>query len=125
MVVLPQAYSVSLLVNSILVSGLATGFSVCLGFLTALWAAGLEARWRNRLMGVAVMALALPPFLVTNCWLHCLGATGVWRGWLHLNIVSLGGAIWILGLLNWPITFLLVAGAWSRLSLRNWNVNRR
>src|SRR5208337_352109 len=67
------------------------------------------------LLAVAVMALALPPFLVTNCWLHYLGTNGVWRGWLHLNIVSLGGAVWILGLMTWPVTFLAVLGAWSRL----------
>ena len=105
----------TLLLNSLLVSGLATALSAGFGFLAALWAGGLEARWRNRLMGVAAMALALPPFLVTNCWLHYLGATGVWRGWLHLDIVSLGGAVWILALLTWPITFLSVGSAWGRL----------
>ncbi len=61
------------------------------------------------------MALALPPFLVTNCWLHFLGYAGVWRGWLPLNIVSLGGTIWILSLLTWPITLLMVLSAWQRL----------
>ena len=61
------------------------------------------------------MALALPPFLVTNCWLHFLGLAGVWRGWLPLNIVSLGGTVWILSLLTWPITLLMVLSAWQRL----------
>src|SRR5207247_1928775 len=66
-------------------------------------------------LALAVMALALPPFLVTNCWLDLLGYTGVWRGWLPLNIYSLGGAVWILSLLVWPITLLAVASAWRRL----------
>jgi iron(III) transport system permease protein len=57
----------------------------------------------------------LPPFLVTNCWIHLLGATGAWRGWLPLNIYSMGGVVWILALMYWPITLLLVLGAWQRL----------
>jgi iron(III) transport system permease protein len=105
----------TLLLNSLLVSGLATLLSAGFGLLTALWAAGLEPRWRSRLIAIAAMALALPPFLVTNCWLHYLGTTGVWHGWLHLDIVSFGGAVWLLALLTWPITFLSVLSAWGRL----------
>ena len=45
-------------------------------FLAALWLAGLDGRWRTRLLAVAVIALALPPFLVTNCWLDFLGLGG-------------------------------------------------
>ncbi len=104
-----------LLKNSLLVGGLTALLAASFGFLAALWLAGLERPWRNRLLAVAVTALALPPFLVTNCWLHYLGFAGVWRGWLPLNIVSLGGTIWILSLLTWPITLLLVLSAWQRL----------
>ena len=104
-----------LLKNSLLVGGLTTLLAASFGFLAALWLAGLEGRWRNRLLAVAVMALALPPFVATNCWLHFLGFAGVWRGWLPLNIVSLGGTVWILSLLTWPITLLMVLSAWQRL----------
>ena len=104
-----------LLKNSLLVGGLTTLLAASFGFVAALWLAGLEGRWRHRLLAVAVMALALPPFLVTNCWLHFLGLAGVWRGWLPLNIVSLGGTVWILSLLTWPITLLMVLSAWQRL----------
>jgi ABC-type Fe3+ transport system permease subunit len=104
-----------LLKNSLLVGGLTTLLAASFGFLAALSLAGLERRWRHRLLAVAVMALALPPFLVTNCWLHFLGYGGVWRGWLPLNIVSLGGTVWILSLLTWPITLLMVLSAWQRL----------
>ena len=104
-----------LLKNSLLVGGLTALLAAGLGVLAALWVAGLERRWRNCVLAVAVMALALPPFLVTNCWLHYLGLAGVWRGWLPLNIVSLGGTIWILSLLTWPITLLMVLSAWQRL----------
>lgn len=104
-----------LLKNSLLVGGLATLLAVGFGFLAALCLAGLEARGRNLLVAVAVMALALPPFLVTNCWLHYLGTNGVWRGWLPFNIISLAGTAWILCLLTWPITLLAAGSAWRRL----------
>ena len=104
-----------LLKNSLLVGGLTTLLATSFGFLAALWLAGLEGRWRTRLLAVAVMALALPPFVATNCWLHFLGFAGVWRGWLPLSIVSLGGTVWILSLLTWPITLLMVLSAWQRL----------
>ncbi|MEO6337809.1 MAG: hypothetical protein ABIP71_13420, partial [Verrucomicrobiota bacterium] len=90
----------TLLQNSLLVSGLTTLFSVLLGFFSALWLTGLEKRWRKIFLAFAILTLALPAFLVTNCWLDLLGLTGIWRSWLPLNIFSLGGAIWILSLMN-------------------------
>jgi len=104
-----------LLRNSLVVGGVTAALSAGFGFMAALWLTGLGGRWRNGVLAVAVIALAVPPFLATNCWLHFLGATGVWRGWLPLNIFSLGGAIWILSLLTWPITLFMVCGAWRRL----------
>jgi ABC-type Fe3+ transport system permease subunit/DNA-binding beta-propeller fold protein YncE len=104
-----------LLENSLLVGGLTTLLATSMGYVAALWLAGLEGGWRKGCLAVAVMALALPPFLVTNCWLHLLGAAGVWRQWLPLNIVSLGGTVWILSLLMWPLTLLMVLSAWQRL----------
>jgi ABC-type Fe3+ transport system permease subunit len=105
----------TLLQNSLLVAGLTTVGAVTLGFLAALSLGGLESRGRQWLLAGAVVALALPPFLVTNCWMHFLGYTGVWREWLPLNIYSLGGTVWILTLLTWPITLFVIAGAWDRL----------
>src|SRR4029077_10998562 len=105
----------TLLQNSLLVSTLATLLAVGIGFLAALWLSALESRWRNRLLLAAVVALVLPPFLVTNCWLYLLGYTGVLKRWLPLNIYSLGATVWILALLTWPITLLFVLGAWQRL----------
>jgi ABC-type Fe3+ transport system permease subunit/sugar lactone lactonase YvrE len=104
-----------LLRNSLLVGGFTTLLSVTLGFLSALWLAGLNGRLRTGVLGAAILALALPPFLVTNCWLHFLGRTGVWHSWLPLNIFSLGGTVWVLTLLLWPLSLLLVWGAWQRL----------
>ncbi len=104
-----------LLQNSLLVSGLATLLAVSFGIVAALWLAGLPRHWRSGFLAAAIVALALPPFLVTNCWLHFLGPAGVWRGWLPLNIMSLGGAVLILSLLLWPLSLLAVCSAWRRL----------
>jgi ABC-type Fe3+ transport system permease subunit/sugar lactone lactonase YvrE len=101
--------------NSLLVSGGATLLALALGLTVALWATALPARGRNWVLALAVVALALPPFLVTNCWLHYLGGAGAWRGWLPVDLLSLPGAAWLLALLYWPVTTLLVGAAWQRL----------
>src|SRR5213595_428836 len=105
----------TLLENSLLISALTTLLATVIGFLAALFLAGLEPRRRRWFLALAVMALALPPFLVTGCWLHLLGLTGVWRSWLPFDIYSLGGTVWILSLLLWPIPTFLLLGAWQRL----------
>ena len=105
----------TLLQHSLLVSGLAVAGSVAVGFAGALWLAGIHAAWRRRLVLLAVLALAMPPFLVTNCWLDLLGLNGRWRGWWPFDIYSPWGAAWILTLLTWPIPLLATLGAWRRL----------
>ena len=87
-----------LLKNSLVVSAAATLLAVAAGFGAALFAQGLPSRGRNIALAVSVLALAMPPFLVTNCWLDYFGATGSWRGWLPFEIMSLPGAVWILAL---------------------------
>src|ERR1051326_1528396 len=104
-----------LLQNSLLVATTTTALAIGFVLIAALWLAALEARRRNVFLAMAVVALALPPFLVTNCWLDLLGETGAWRSWLPLNIFSLGGSVWVLSLMLWPITTLLVLSGWRRL----------
>jgi ABC-type Fe3+ transport system permease subunit/DNA-binding beta-propeller fold protein YncE len=104
-----------LLRNSLLVGGFTTLLAVGFGLMAALWLAALPSRWRNCFLVVGIVALALPPFVVTNCWLSLLGHTGVWRSWLPLDIFSLGGTVWILSLLLWPIPLLAILSAWRRL----------
>lgn len=105
----------SLLQNSLAVSALATALALAMGLGAALFAAGLEPAGRGVVLGLGGVALALPPFLVTNCWLTLLGHTGVWRGWLPLDIYSLGGTVWILALLLWPLTLFAALAAWRKL----------
>ena len=104
-----------LLTHSLLVGGLTALLATIFGLVSALCLAGLPERARRAFLVAAVMAAALPPFLVTNCWLHFLGLAGVWRGWLPWNLLTPGGAIWVLSLLTWPIPLAAVWGAWQRL----------
>jgi iron(III) transport system permease protein len=104
-----------LLQNSLLVAGTTTALAVGFGLVAALWLATLGARGRTVFLALAIVALALPPFLVTNCWISLLGETGVLRKWLPFGIYSLGGTVWILSLLLWPITLFAVLAAWRRL----------
>jgi ABC-type Fe3+ transport system permease subunit len=104
-----------LLQNSLLVAGITTALAVGFGLMAALWLATLEPRGRTAFLIIAIAALALPPFLVTNCWISLLGETGAWRQWLPFKIYSLGGTIWILSLMLWPITLFAVLNAWRRL----------
>ncbi len=101
--------------NSLLLAGTTTALAVGFGLVAALWLATLETRWRNVFLALAIVALAFPPFLVTNCWISLLGETGVLRRWLPFGIYSLGGTIWILALLLWPITLFATLAAWRRL----------
>ena len=82
-----------LLQNSLLVAGTTTAGAVGFGLIAALWLAGLESRWRHVFLALAIVALALPPFLVTNCWLDLLGDRGVLRAWRPFRIYSLDNTI--------------------------------
>lgn len=104
-----------LLLNSLQVATLTAAGAAALGFCAALWLAGLDQRWRARLLGVAVVALMLPPFLVTNCWLDIAGLASRWQPWLPLGLRSPMGAAWVLALLTWPLPMLATWGAWTGL----------
>jgi iron(III) transport system permease protein len=105
----------SLFQNSLLVGGLTALFAGALGVVVAVALKGMEQCWRSWLLPATVVALVLPPFLVTNCWLDLLGNNGAWRSWLPFELYSLGGAVWLLTLLYWPVTTLFVLGAWGQL----------
>lgn len=104
-----------LLGNSLLVASATSALALGLGLLAALWLAGLEGLARALFLAAAIAALALPPFLVTNCWIALLGEAGMLRGVVPLKIYSLGGTVWILALMLWPIPTLAALAAWRRL----------
>ena len=79
-----------LLRNSLMVAGATTLAAVGIGGVAAVWLSGLGRAWRRLFLTAAVLGLALPPFLVTNCWLDLLGQAGLWRPWIPVNIYTLG-----------------------------------
>src|SRR2546426_5239771 len=104
----------SLLGNSLLVGSIATVGAITVGFLAALCAATLPRAMRVAAVAAAITSFMLPPFMVASCWIELLGNTGAWRPWLPVSIYSFAGAGWVLLLLLWPISFLLVLGEFAR-----------
>jgi iron(III) transport system permease protein len=122
-----------LLINSLSVAALATLLATLLGLAAAITVASLAVFLRRIVLILAVIALALPPFVVANCWLHYLGNTGVWRGWLPLSIFGIQGVVFILALMFWPIPFFAALSTWRQLdaahlqvepAIRGWNFVR-
>jgi ABC-type Fe3+ transport system permease subunit len=105
----------TLLANSLLVASASAGLALLLGFMVALFAASTPRPARRLLLVGAIAVLALPSFLVTNCWIDLLGTNGVLPRWLPMNIFSLAGVIWILVLMLWPIPALAIWSAWQKL----------
>lgn len=103
-----------LLQNSLLVATSATVVSLLLGAAVAVTCLCLAPRLRWLLLATAAVAFALPPFLVTNCWLELFGLNGSMRDLVPASIMSLGGTVLILSLLHWPLTTGLLVAAWSR-----------
>jgi iron(III) transport system permease protein len=101
----------TLLANSLLVALATAVFALGLGFMVALFAASMPRAARRLVLAGCIAVLALPSFLVTNCWIDLFGTNGV----LPLNIFSLAGVIWILVLMLWPIPALAIWSAWQKL----------
>src|SRR4051794_28548001 len=104
-----------LLRNTLMVASLVTVIGLVIGSCGAICISTVGPRARRGLVALAMCCLALPPFLVTNCWLDLLGQTGALRPWLPVNIYSLGGTVWVLSLLIWPVSLLLVWAGLQKL----------
>jgi ABC-type Fe3+ transport system permease subunit/DNA-binding beta-propeller fold protein YncE len=101
--------------HSILLAYGVAKMSLTLGTLCAIWAQTLGRRGNFMVTALATITLALPPFLVANTWMHFFGMAGVWRKWVDFDLYSWGGAILLMVLLLWPVTFFLVRASLSRL----------
>jgi ABC-type Fe3+ transport system permease subunit len=105
----------TLLQNSLVLAAGVTCLAAGMGLAAALFHLCLPPLGRSLIRVLAVVSLAWPPFFVANCWLELLSPGTVIRDSLGVNPFTLGGTLWILALLLWPITFLMVSGAWARL----------
>jgi ABC-type Fe3+ transport system permease subunit/sugar lactone lactonase YvrE len=114
----------TLLGNSLLVSAATTVTAGLLGWLAALWLMGLRGLARNLALAGVILALAMPGFVVVNCWLELLGNNGLLLRFLPLGgkIYSLGGVVGVLSLMLWPIPCLAVWSAWQRLTREHFEV---
>ena len=101
--------------NSMLVAGSSAIVATLIGFAFALFAAGLQPNLRRLAIAVAVVALVLPPFLVTNTWLQYFGLAGLWKPHVNFNLYSLPGTVLLITLSLWPVAFLLILGALMRI----------
>lgn len=104
-----------LLQNSLLLALLVAGVATLFGFAAALFAARSSPTVRNCILVGAILAFALPPFLVTNTWLHYLGLTGVWRKFIDFNLYSFAGTALLMTLLFWPLAFGFSLAALGRI----------
>jgi iron(III) transport system permease protein len=106
---------VTLLKNSLVTAGIATLLAVLFGLVAALAMATMPTRARRVAVILSLLALAIPPFMVVNCWLYYFGNAGAWRNWFPIDIFSIWGAAWLLSLSFWPITLLAALSAWRGL----------
>lgn len=104
-----------LIQNSLLIAVCTSVLASGAGFVCGLWTAALPGHWRKLVVGLAILAVAMPPFLITNCWLDLLGWTGKWKPWLPVNLYSPAGVVWLLSLWLWPIGFIAALSAWTQL----------
>jgi ABC-type Fe3+ transport system permease subunit/DNA-binding beta-propeller fold protein YncE len=101
--------------NSMLVAGSSAALATLIGFAFALFAAALRPAFRRVAIGLAVVALVLPPFLITNTWLQYFGLAGLWKTYLNFNLYSLTGTVLLIMLSLWPVAFLLILGSIFRI----------
>ncbi len=123
-----------LLKNSLLVAAGTAALATVAGAIVALCLMGAPVTVRRWVLVTSAAALALPPFLVASCWLDLLGVSGAWRRVLPINIYSLGGTVWVLTLLVWPVPLFFILGSLRKLetgalesepALRGWPMVRR
>jgi iron(III) transport system permease protein len=113
----------TLLANSFLVAGASTLLALMAGLAVAA-AITASTGWRRQiLIALTISVLALPAFLVTNCWIDLLGANGRLHSLLPVNIFSLAGVVLVLGLLLWPIPALGIFCAWQKLEKEQFEID--
>ena len=92
------------------------------GLMTALVGVGVLVAWmglgrwgRRGLLGVALVTMAMPPFLVANCWLEWSAGWRLKWGAEHSATAMLPWTAFVLASLTWPIPALLAMGESGRL----------
>ena len=110
--------------NSLWVSVIATAISVAIGTLAAFLVMRTDIPWKGAFSLALVLPFAIPPLFSAMGWVQLAGPVGLvaqaWRevfgpGPVPWNIYSAWGIIFVLGVSNYPLVFLTVAGALQRV----------
>src|SRR5688500_1433990 len=101
--------------NSMLVAATSAILATVFGFACALCVAALRPSFRRFANALAVVALVLPPFHITNTWLQYFGLAGLCRSFINFTLYSLTGTVLLITLSRWPVAFLLTLGAILRI----------
>lgn len=101
--------------NSLLVAGGATALAVLLGCGVALFWVGSGAGIRRGLEVLAGMTLAMPPFLVANCWLELSAGWRLEWGGERSTTAFLPLTAAVLALMTWPVPALAGMAALGRV----------
>ena len=104
-----------LLGRSLAVAGGTAGLAVLLGLPLALALARLRLPGASWLKMGLVLPLLVPPYISAIGWLHLLGRSGALNGWLTdllglggppIDLYTVGGTVWVLGLSLFPVVAL-------------------
>jgi len=110
--------------NSLWVSVIATAISVVIGTLGAFLVMRTDIPWKAGFSLALVLPFAIPPLFAAMGWVQLAGPVGLFaQGWRAMfgpgpvpwNIYSAWGIIFVLGVSNYPLVFLTVAGALQRV----------
>lgn len=108
--------------NTMYVSVFSTIMSVVLGVWFAWLTAYTDIRYKKLLQPFIVLPFILPPYIVTLAWAQAFGAGGLAQSMLNVlpwdlqvNLYSLGGISFVLGITHFPIVYLLTVTVMMRI----------
>lgn len=108
--------------NTMYTSVLSTIMATVLGVGFAWLVAYTDIRGKKFMQPLIVLPFILPPYVVTLAWAQTFGKSGLGTGLLGLlpfhidvNMYSLNGIAYVLGITHFPIVYLLVVGVMRRI----------
>ncbi|RAS72320.1 ABC transporter permease [Priestia endophytica] len=112
--ILSEAATWSMLKNTAIVVGGATIVSICLGVLFAWLVAYTDIRLKKLLQLFIMLPFLIPSYIMTLAWTQFTERNSFFISFLkpflggsHLNLYSYGGLIFLLGIVHYPLVYLL------------------
>lgn len=116
-------YYRSALINSFVISGLATIFAIMIGFPLAYVSTRYDIRFKGILQMIIIMSLLSPPFIGAYSWIMLMGNNGIITNFVRdfgINIPSIygpHGIIFVFTMQLYPHIFLYISGALSSINV--------